>query len=511
MKKRALISVSDKTNLISFARDLILLDFEIVSTGGTKKVLGDANIPTIGIEEITQFPEMLDGRVKTLHPSIHGGLLSVRDNQMHQQQIEEQKIKYIDLVCVNLYPFKETISKKDFKHEEAIENIDIGGPSMIRSAAKNYRFVTVVTDYQDYQKVIKEYKSDGDTSLHTREKLSAKAFRLTARYDATIQAYLTDYVNEENPESVTFSYDLKQKLRYGENPHQESALYTNNNPNEYGIVYGTQLHGKELSYINIQDGHAVLQILQEFSTHKAVAAIKHGNPCGVGVSDNITAAYYKAYEADTTSIFGGVVALNDEVNAEIATHMSKMFLEIIIATSFSKEAYDILSSKKNIRLITFNPRGSLSKKQLSSVNGGLLIQDIDYRVSTEEMCTCVTETKPSDDQLKDCLFGEKVVKHVKSNAIVVAKDGQTLGIGAGQMNRVGATKIALEQAKDKAKGAILASDAFFPMNDTVALAAEYGIAAIIQPGGSIKDQDSIDLCNKHKISMIFTGERHFKH
>lgn len=511
MKKRALISVSDKTNLIRFARDLVMLDFEIVSTGGTKKVLESANIPTIGIEEITQFPEMLDGRVKTLHPNIHGGLLAVRNNETHQQQIKERGIKYIDLVCVNLYPFKETISKKGFTHEQAIENIDIGGPSMIRSAAKNYKFVTVVTDYQDYETVVEEYKKFGDTSLNTKERLSAKAFRLTASYDAAIQAYLTEYVQEESPESVTFSYNSKQKLRYGENPHQEAILYTNDKLDEYGIVNATQLHGKELSYINIQDGHAVLQILQEFSTHKAVVAVKHGNPCGVGISNDITTAYNKAYEADTTSIFGGVVALNDEVNIEIATHMSKMFLEIIIAPSFSKEAYEILSSKKNIRLMTFNPCGNLPKKQLLSVNGGLLIQDIDYRVSTEEMCTCVTEVEPSDEQLEDCLFGEKVVKHVKSNAIIVAKDGQTLGIGAGQMNRVGATKIALEQAREKAKGAILASDAFFPMNDTVALAVEYGISAIIQPGGSIKDQDSIDLCNKHKISMVFTGERHFKH
>ena len=511
MKKRALISVSNKDNVVEFAKELVKLNFEIISTGGTKKTLQAAGIEAIDIENITEFPEMLDGRVKTLHPKVHGGLLAVRDNKSHQAQISEHGVEYIDLVCVNLYPFSETIAKPDFTHEDAIENIDIGGPSMLRSSAKNYQFVTVVTDSNDYQTIIKELALHGDTTLETRAKLAAKAFRLTASYDATIQEYLTSYVKEENPEKLILSYDYKQTLRYGENPQQDAKFYTDGKTNIYGISNAKQIHGKELSYINIQDSQAALQIVNEFKDTKAVVAVKHSNPCGVGVADDIEIAYDRAYEADPVSIFGGIVAFNDEVNASIATKLNQIFLEIILAPSYTKEALDILTAKKNIRIMTYNLQKEEAKMQYVSVGGGLLAQDVDNKTSTIDNCKIVTTKQPTENEIQNCLFGEKIVKHVKSNAIVIVKDGMSIGVGAGQMNRVGAAKIALQQAGKRANGAILASDAFFPMNDTVALAAEYGITAIIQPGGSIKDQESIDMANEKNMAMIFTGERHFKH
>jgi len=511
MNKRALISVSNKDNVVEFAKELVKLNFEIISTGGTKKALQDAGIKAIDIGNITNFPEMLDGRVKTLHPMVHGGLLAVRDDACHQAQVSEYGIGYIDLVCVNLYPFSETVARDGFTHEDAIENIDIGGPSMIRSSAKNYTYVTVVTDSNDYPTILEELMLHGDTTLETRAKLAAKAFRLTASYDAVIQEYLTSYVKEENPEKLILSYDYKQTLRYGENAHQEAKFYTDGTSNVYGISDAKQIHGKELSYINIQDSQAALQIVNEFKETKAVVAVKHSNPCGVGVSDNIETAYDRAYAADPVSIFGGIVAFNDEVNASIATKLSKIFLEIILAPSFTKEALDILTAKKNLRIMTYSLQKEEAKMQYVSVGSGLLTQDVDNKTSTIDNCKIVTIKQPTKSEIQDCLFGEKIVKHVKSNAIVVVKDGMSIGVGAGQMNRVGAAKIALEQAGDAANGAILASDAFFPMNDTVALAAAYGITAIIQPGGSIKDQDSIDMANEKNMAMIFTGERHFKH
>ena len=511
MKKRALISVSNKDKVVDFAKELVKLNFEIISTGGTKKVLHDAGIDAIDIESITEFPEMLDGRVKTLHPKVHGGLLAVRDDARHQAQVNEHEIGYIDLVCVNLYPFSETIARDGFTHEDAIENIDIGGPSMLRSSAKNYKFVTVVTDSNDYQSIVDELTLHGNTTLATRAKLAAKAFRLTASYDAAIQEYLTSYVKEENPEKLILSYDYKQTLRYGENSHQKAKFYTDGKSDVYGISNAKQIHGKELSYINIQDSGAALQIVNEFKDTKAVVAVKHSNPCGVGVADDIEIAYDRAYAADPVSIFGGIVAFNDEVNEPIANKLSQIFLEIILAPSYTKEALDILTAKKNLRIMTYAMHGEAAQMQYVSVDGGLLAQDVDNKISTIKNCKVVTSKQPTENEKQDCLFGEKIVKHVKSNAIVVVKDGMSVGVGAGQMNRVGAAKIALEQAKELANGAILASDAFFPMNDTVALAAEYGITAIIQPGGSIKDQDSIDMANEKNIAMIFTDERHFKH
>ena len=512
MKRRALVSVSDKTNLIPFISGLVECGFEIISTGGTYKAIKDAGIAVLQIDEVTNFPEILDGRVKTLHPKVHGGLLAVRDLDTHKQQLADNEIETIDLVCVNLYPFKQTISKPGFTHAEAIENIDIGGPSMLRSAAKNHRYVTVVTDKNDYEVVLNEIKEFGDTTLETRQKLAAKVYRTTAAYDAMIAEYMTNFVGEENPESKTLTFDLKQTLRYGENPHQKASFYSEMFTTPYSMCSATQLHGKELSYNNIQDANATLEMLRDFEGKSAVVAVKHMNPCGIGTADDIYTAWRKAYEADMVSIFGGIVAFNAEVTVEIAKELNAMFLEIVLAPSFAPEAFEILAQKKNIRLMTFlKDAQKEAETKFVAVSGGILIQDTDRAQTCAEECKLVTEKEVSEAEMNDLIFGFKVVKHVKSNAIVIVKDGQTLGIGAGQMNRVGAAKIALEQAGEKAKGAVLASDAFFPMDDTVRLAAEFGISSIIQPGGSIKDADSIAACNELGMSMVFTGKRHFKH
>lgn len=509
--KRALISVSDKTGLDAFAKGLQEAGYEIISTGGTRKALENAGISTISISDVTGFPEIMDGRVKTLHPRVHGALLCVRDNPDHVRQIEELGIDNIDLVCVNLYPFKETVQKEGVSHEEIIENIDIGGPSMLRSASKNYRFIPVVCDPKDYDKVLEEIQTLGETTLETREKLAAKVFRHTARYDAMIADYLTKKANEEFPESLTITFDKVQDLRYGENPHQKAAFYKGMNP-QYSLANAKQLHGKELSYNNIQDGNAAIEVLKEFEGQPAAVGLKHMNPCGVGIGQTINEAWDKAYDADPVSIFGGIVALNEPVDATLAEKLSKIFLEIVIAPGFDQDALDILTRKKNIRLLeldtTLTPNTTL---KYTNVNDGLLVQDMDsHKINVEEL-TCPTDRKPTQEELEQLLFGWNIVKHVKSNAIVLVKDNQTIGVGAGQMNRVGAAKIAIEQAGDKAKGSVLASDAFFPMPDTVEEAAKAGITAIIQPGGSIKDDLSIEECNKHGIAMVFTGVRHFKH
>lgn len=511
--KRALVSVSDKIGLIPFVRGLQENGYEIISTGGTKRILDEAGIQTIAIDDVTGFPEILDGRVKTLHPMVHGGLLAVRDSKKHQQQCADLHIQHIDLVCVNLYPFKETISRPGFTHAEAIENIDIGGPSMLRSAAKNHAYVTVVTDTEDYDTVLNEIREHGDTTLTTRQHLAAKVFRKTAQYDAMIASYLTDTYDEGGYcEHMTLTFDKKQDLRYGENPHQTACFYRTMEETPYSIATAKQLHGKELSYNNIQDANATLQMLKEFEGRPTAVAVKHMNPCGIGTADDLYRAWRKAYEADTTSIFGGIVAFNEEVTLPIAEELHSMFLEIVLAPSFTPEAFDILAKKKNIRLMTFTKEAKETfRRQVVSVSGGLLVQDVNQKHATEDMLHVVTAKQPTAEQIDDMLFGDKVVKHVKSNAIVIVKDGQTLGVGAGQMNRVGAAKIALEQAGERAKGAVLASDAFFPMDDTVTLAAEYGIAAIIQPGGSIKDEDSTEACDRFGIAMVHTGMRHFKH
>ena len=509
--KRALVSVSDKTNLVPFVSSLVELGYEIISTGGTKKALEAAGIKTIGISEVTDFPEIMDGRVKTLHPKVHGALLCVRDNPDHVRQIEELGIQYIDLVCVNLYPFKETVQKPGVSHEEIIENIDIGGPSMLRSASKNYKFIPGLCDPSDYDAVVKELRENGETSLTTREYLAAKVFRHTASYDTMIASYLTERTGEKYPEKFTITFDKVQELRYGENPHQSAAFYKGMNP-QYSLANAKQLHGKELSYNNIQDGNAAIEILKDFEGQPAVVGLKHMNPCGVGIGKTIEEAWDKAYEADPVSIFGGIVAFNEPIHASVAEKLSKIFLEIIIAPAFDEDAFEILSKKKNIRLMQLDTSLEVNAKyKVTNVNDGLLVQDIDDHKITAEDLRCVTNRKPTEEELEQLLFAWKVVKHVKSNAIVLVKDNMTIGVGAGQMNRVGAAKIAIEQAGEKAKGSIMSSDAFFPMPDTVEEAVKAGVTAIIQPGGSIKDQLSIDVCNEHGIAMVYTGVRHFKH
>lgn len=510
--KRALISVSDKTGIIDFARGLIEQGVEIISTGGTKKVLEQAEIPTISIEEITDFPEMMDGRVKTLHPKIHGGLLGRRDVDEHMDAMKLHKIHPIDFVCVNLYPFKETILKENVSQAEAIENIDIGGPSMLRSGAKNFEFVTVIVDPVDYSLILNELSEKGETTLLTRQKLAAKVFRHTAAYDALIAGYLTDLVGETHPETLTLTYDLKQTLRYGENSHQQATFYQDALPVSFSIAQAKQLHGKELSYNNIKDADAAIRISREFS-QPAVVAVKHMNPCGIGIASTIYEAYQYTYAADPVSIFGGVLVLNREVDLQTAEKMHKLFLEIIIAPSFSKEAFDLLATKKNLRLLTldFAKKDQAVLDEKTSVLGGLLIQNQDTIEEIAENWQVVTKRKPTEEELAALDFAWKAVKHVKSNAIVLSNNHQTLGIGAGQMNRVGSVQIAIEQAGEKVNEAVLASDAFFPMSDSVEYAAKHGIKAIVQPGGSIKDQESIDMADKYDIAMVFTDVRHFRH
>lgn len=506
MTKRALISVSDKTNIIEFAKGLEKHGFEVISTGGTYTHLKNNGVSCISIEDVTYFPEILEGRVKTLHPKIHGGLLSKRGNELHNKHVAENNIEYIDLVCVNLYPFEATVKKEGVSEEEIIENIDIGGPSMLRSAAKNFNDVAVVTDINDYEKVLEELEQGGIT-YETRRALAIKVFNTTASYDAAIANYFNKKDNLV-PERLTLSYKLQNSLRYGENPHQKAYHYVQDNNESYALQNAVQLHGKEMSYNNIQDASAALDILAEFDETTCVA-VKHMNPCGVATGSSVFEAYSRAYEADPVSIFGGIVAVNGKVDKETAEKMHSIFLEIILATDYDEEVLEILTKKKNLRIYKLSEKNNNHEQQIKSVRGGILVQDFNDRLADEY--ESVTEKKVDETQRRDIEFGLKVVKHVKSNAIVVVKDGQTLGIGAGQMNRVGSCKIALEQAGEKARGAVLASDAFFPMRDSADIAADYGIAAIVQPGGSIRDQESIDACNEKGVAMVFSKIRHFKH
>ena len=506
MTKRALISVSDKTNIVEFAKGLEKHGFEVISTGGTYTHLKNNGVSCISIEDVTHFPEILEGRVKTLHPKIHGGLLSKRGNELHNKHVAENNIEYIDLVCVNLYPFEATVKKEGVSEEEIIENIDIGGPSMLRSAAKNFNDVAVVTDINDYTKILEELEKGG-ISYETRRALAIKVFNTTASYDAAIANYFNKKDNLV-PEKLTLSYKLQDSLRYGENPHQKAYHYVQDNNESYALQNAVQLHGKEMSYNNIQDASAALDILSEFDETTCVA-VKHMNPCGVATGNSVFEAYSRAYEADPVSIFGGIVAVNGKVDKETAEKMHNIFLEIILATDYDDEALEILTKKKNLRIYKLSEKNNNHEQQIKSVRGGILVQDFNDKLADEY--ESVTEKKVDESQQRDIEFGLKVVKHVKSNAIVVVKGGQTLGIGAGQMNRVGSCKIALEQAGEKAKGAVLASDAFFPMRDSADIAADYGIAAIVQPGGSIRDQESIDACNEKGVAMVFSKIRHFKH
>lgn len=508
--RRALISVSNKDGLVDFARALVALEFELVSTGGTAETLRAAGLPVVDVKSVTEFPEMLDGRVKTLHPKIHGGLLAKLEEPTHLATLREYGISPIDLVCVNLYPFQETVSRPDCTLEEAIENIDIGGPAMVRSAAKNHEYVTVVVEPSDYDLVLDQLRQGGVDAME-RRRLAAKAFRHTAAYDALVAEYLTDSVGEEFAERMTLTYVLEQKLRYGENPQQRAAFYRAPLAPEHSLARAQQLQGKELSYNNINDAAAALALIAEF-TEPAAVAVKHMNPCGVGVGDSVEEAFSRAFASDPVSIFGGIVALNRPVDVATAKMLHQIFLEIIIAPSFSTEALQILADKKNLRLLTLptdkQDQGSL---RYVSVPGGLLVQTADDGRLEDDTLRVVTKREPTEAELKALKFGWKVCKHVKSNAIVVNGDEMTYGIGAGQMNRVGAAEISLRQAKAKAQGAVLASDAFFPMDDTVELAAKAGITAIIQPGGSIRDRDSINKADQYGIAMVFTGVRHFKH
>ena len=511
---RALISVSDKTGVVEFAGRLVAAGWEILSTSGTMKLLREAS-------EVTGFPEICDGRVKTLHPKIHGALLARRVVPAHMQALQENGIEIIDLVCVNLYPFRETIAKPDVTMEDAVEHIDIGGPSMLRSAAKNWESVTVVVNPADYATVLQEIESTGNTTRETRLALSAKAYTHTAEYDMAISTYMRAQAGL--PEKLFLAFDEKQPLRYGENPHQNAKFFRGPVAVPYSLATARQLNGKELSYNNIQDANAALNIVREFSEPFCVG-LKHMNPCGAGTGKDVVEAWTKTYEGDKTSIFGGIVAFNREVNLAVAELLKPIFLEIIMAPSFAPDALELLSTKKNLRLLEVDMPavGAAAGKQMQlvSVNGGLLVQEQDLDIVPVEAGQCVTAKKPTDKQLADLNFTWKMVKHVKSNAILVGKDGMVLGVGAGQMNRIGSAKIALEEAaatlkeagKDiRTEGLVLASDAFFPFDDCVTLAAEFGITAIVQPGGSVRDEDSIKKADECGIVMLFTGQRHFKH
>ena len=509
--KRVLISVYDKKGIVEFAKELIELGWEIISTGGTSKVLKEAGIEIIDIEEITRFPEILDGRVKTLHPNIHGGLLYKRDSDEHKKTLDDLNIHSIDMVVNNLYPFEETIKKQGVGHEEIIENIDIGGPSMIRAAAKNYKYVTVVMDPSDYSKVLEELKSKGEISTELRRALARKVFQYTAYYDSLIANYFNSLDSIGFPDIMTFSFKDKQSLRYGENPHQKAAFYKEIDNLEGTIAGAIQLHGKELSFNNINDGNGTLEILKEFD-EPTVVAVKHANPCGIGSGENLIEAYNKAYESDKISIFGGIIGANKEIDEEVAKRINDIFIEIVMAPAFTDKALEILTSKKNIRILQIP---NIMKKDYPSLDvkkvlGGILIQERDIKLLDGEL-KVVTKRRPTDKEMEDLLFGWKAVKGVKSNGVLLVKDKGTIGIGMGEVNRVWAVKAAIERAGEKVKDSVLASDGFFPFKDSVEALAKAGVTAIIQPGGSLRDEESIEEANKNGIAMVFTRMRHFKH
>ncbi len=508
---RALISVSDKTGVVEFATALKNLGWELIATGGTLKVLRTSGLEVLDIQDVTGFPEICEGRVKTLHPKVHGGLLARRDSDDHMAQLAENGIQTIELVCVNLYPFEATIAKEGVTMADAVENIDIGGPSMLRSAAKNFNDVTVVCDPSDYAGIIEEIAANGNTLRETRLKLSAKAYTHTALYDSHIATYMRKAAGLD--EKLFLAFDAIQTLRYGENPHQAATFYRSPEEVSYSVAHARQLGGKELSYNNIQDANAALNIVREFDEPFCVA-LKHMNPCGAGIGENLLQAWTRAYEADKVSIYGGIVAMNRPLTAEVAALMKPIFLEIVMAPAFEPEALEVLASKKSLRLLEVKMDNvKACQKQYVGVNGGLLGQDADIECKDITPDMCVTERKPTEKELSELDFGWKIVKHVKSNAIVVVKDGATAGVGAGQMNRVGSAEIALEEAKAAGitEGLVLASDGFLPFGDTVELASKYGVTAIVQPGGSIRDEDSIKVANEKGITMLFTGMRHFKH
>ena len=509
---RALISVSDKTGLTEFARELCALGVKVISTGGTLTKLTESGVDAVSVSEVTGFPECLDGRVKTLHPAVHGGILAMREKPEHMSRIKELNIETIDIVAINLYPFKETIMKPSVTLEEAIENIDIGGPAMLRSAAKNHKDVVVLCDPSDYTGVIAELKEKGSVSYDTRYRLALKVFEHTSGYDALIASYLRERIDGGLPAQLTLTFEKLQDLRYGENPHQQSVYYREAMAPKGSLANAVQLHGKELSFNNINDTNGALDALKEF-TEPTVVAVKHANPCGVGSGIDIYAAYKRAHDCDPISIFGGIVAANRPIDALTAEEINKIFIEIVIAPDFTGEALEILKKKQNIRLMKLEGIELKLEKQfdIKKTSGGLLIQDADSLIFDENELKVVTDRIPTEKEMQDMIFAMKVVKHVKSNGIVLARDGMTLGIGPGQTNRIWAVKNAVRQANFDLKEAVMASDAFFPFEDCVEAAAEAGVTAIIQPGGSARDEDSIKKANEAGIAMVFTGMRHFKH
>jgi phosphoribosylaminoimidazolecarboxamide formyltransferase/IMP cyclohydrolase len=533
--KRALISVSDKQGVIEFSQALSKMGVEIVSTGGTARALSESGVDVVGISSVTGFPEMMDGRVKTLHPKIHGGLLALRDNASHVQAMEDNEITGIELVCVNLYPFEATVAREDCHFEEAIENIDIGGPSMVRSSAKNHKFVTIVTNPDQYATVIAEMQAnEGATTGKTRSELAGKAFASTATYDAAISAYLADQAGETFPEKVTVAIERGDELRYGENLHQPAAFYRLvKRSDEPSVANAKQLEGgKQISFNNFMDTNAAFELVKEFD-EPAVVVVKHMNPCGVAIDTDIVEAYRKAYSADVTSAFGGIIAINRPVTEELADAIVEcygrwgkalggagFFAEVIITPAFDPAAVELIRTRKrwgreDVRLLE---TGTLDRNKINRseydvrcLTGGILLQQRDLVSWESDQITTVTKRKPSDQELGDLKLAWIVAKHVKSNTIVLAKDNAVVGVGAGQMNRVDSGMLAIRQAGEKAKGAAMASDAFFPFPDNVTQAAKAGIAAIVQPGGSKNDQLSIDEADKNNMAMIFTGKRHFKH
>lgn len=510
--KRALISVSEKSGIVEFARELVNLGIEIISTGGTAKLLKENGIDIVEISDFTGFPEILDGRVKTLHPKVHAGILNIRDNESHQLVMKEMGLVNIDLVVVNLYPFEKTVAKEGVSFDEAIENIDIGGPTMVRSAAKNHKYVAIVVDNNDYNKIIDEIKNGG-INYETRLNLARKAFTHTAVYDALISNYFNSVCNIDFPDEISLPMRKAQDLRYGENPHQKAAFYKSPLIKEVSVSTSKQLHGKELSFNNIIDINAALELVKEFDKPAAVI-IKHTNPCGVGTSDNLLDAYNFALECDPVSAFGGIVAFNRVLDKETAEKLKELFLEVVIAPDFEKGALDILTTKKNLRLIKTGDFNQIKDNEfdVKKVVGGFLLQDRDLEnFDKEHGLKVVTKRKPTEEELEALKFAWIVVKHVKSNAIVYANKNQTVGIGAGQMSRVDSSIIAAMKARKPLNGCVMASDAFFPFRDSVDEAAKNGITAIIQPGGSIRDNEVIEAANEHNIAMIFTGMRHFKH
>lgn len=523
---RALISISDKEGLVDLAAFLSENGVEIISTGGTYNKIKDAGINVKEISEYTGFPEMMDGRLKTLHPKVHGGLLALRENESHLQAMSIHNILPIDLVVVNLYPFSKTVACEECPYENAIENIDIGGPTMIRSAAKNHKFVTVITNNSDYSALIKELKENNfETSYEFRKNMAAKAFAATALYDTAISRWFDAELMQKFPLNITFGGQIKQKLRYGENPHQEAALYSNIHFKESGrpgVCNAVQLQGKELSYNNLNDTDAAFELVSEFE-EPAIAIIKHATPCGVAVADNLKTAYLKALACDSVSAFGGIIAANREIDKETALEMIKIFTEVIIAPKFSNNAKEVFELKKNLRILETgsmpNPRAAgVFVKPLS---GGFIVQDKDNGFISPDKLNTVTKRHPNDAELKDLMVAWTVVKHTKSNAIVYVKDGATVGIGGGQTSRVDAAKQAVIKALEATergdfkempiKGSVVASDAFFPFADGLLAASNAGATAIIQPGGSIKDEEVIKAADDNNLAMLFTGLRHFKH